>query len=99
MADIRAVSAKISFYKKGILMLQAGQKFPPFSLPNQDGRTVKLSPLTILLAVLVGAALAGVLGALGAIPVAGAIQVVIADWRRARIVQARPVDLPPETAA
>src|SRR5947209_17596984 len=43
MAGVRAVSAKISFSKKGIPMLQAGQKFPPFSLPNQDGQTVKLS--------------------------------------------------------
>src|SRR3954454_10712365 len=66
--------------------------------PIVYSRTVKLSPLTILLAVLVGAALAGVLGALGAIPVAGAIQVVIADWRRARIVQPRPVETPPEAA-
>ena len=48
------------------------------------GRTVQLSPLAVLLAVLVGASLAGVLGALAAIPVAGAIQVLIIDWRRHR---------------
>ncbi len=60
-------------------------------------RTVQLSPLTILVAVLVGAALAGVLGALGAIPVAGAIQVLLADWRRSRIVHAGPLEAPPET--
>lgn len=48
------------------------------------GRTVQLSPLTVLVAVLVGASLAGVLGALGAIPIAGAIQVIIVDWRRYR---------------
>jgi predicted PurR-regulated permease PerM len=34
--------------------------------------------------VLVGAQIAGVLGALAAIPVAGAIQVLIVDWRANR---------------
>lgn len=48
------------------------------------GRTVQLSPLAVLVAVLLGASLAGVLGALGAIPIAGAIQVIIVDWRRYR---------------
>jgi predicted PurR-regulated permease PerM len=46
------------------------------------GRTVQLSPLAVLIAVLIGAELAGVLGALAAIPVAGAIQVLIRDWLR-----------------
>ncbi len=47
-------------------------------------RTVSLSPLVILIAILVGAEVAGVLGALAAIPVAGAIQVLIVDYLRAR---------------
>jgi predicted PurR-regulated permease PerM len=47
-------------------------------------RTVSLSPLAILVSVLIGAELAGVLGALAAIPVAGAIQVLIRDFLRAR---------------
>jgi predicted PurR-regulated permease PerM len=47
-------------------------------------RTVALSPLAILVSVLIGAELAGVLGALAAIPVAGAIQVLITDFLRAR---------------
>src|SRR2546429_2391311 len=51
------------------------------------GRTVQLSPLAVLIAVLIGASLAGVLGALAAIPVAGAIQVLILDWRRTRRAQ------------
>jgi predicted PurR-regulated permease PerM len=50
--------------------------------PLVYGRTVQLSPLAVLIAVLVGAELAGVLGALAAIPVAGAIQVVLVDWWR-----------------
>ena len=39
--------------------------------PVVYGRTVKLSPLAVLIAVLIGAQLAGVVGALAAIPVAG----------------------------
>jgi predicted PurR-regulated permease PerM len=50
-----------------------------FLQPVIYGRTVQLSPLTVLIAVLVGAELAGVLGALAAIPVAGAIQVILRD--------------------
>jgi predicted PurR-regulated permease PerM len=48
--------------------------------PMVYGRTVQLSPLAVLVAVLVGAELGGVIGALGAIPVAGTIQVVLRDW-------------------
>jgi predicted PurR-regulated permease PerM len=52
--------------------------------PLVYGRTVQLSPLAVLVSVLIGAQIAGVLGALGAIPVAGAIQVLLVDWRRRR---------------
>ena len=55
--------------------------------PVVYGRTVRLSPLAVLIAVLIGAELAGVVGALAAIPVAGAIQVILRDWlehRRAK---------------
>jgi predicted PurR-regulated permease PerM len=50
-----------------------------FLQPVIYGRTVQLSPLVVLISVLVGAELAGILGALAAIPVAGAIQVLIRD--------------------
>jgi predicted PurR-regulated permease PerM len=52
--------------------------------PLVYSRTVQLSPLAILIAVLIGAKLAGVLGALGAIPVAGTIQVLLQEWLRSR---------------
>jgi predicted PurR-regulated permease PerM len=58
--------------------------------PLVYGRTVQLSPLAALVAVLVGAEVAGVLGALGAIPIAGAIQVVLVDWQRHRRLRAAP---------
>jgi predicted PurR-regulated permease PerM len=52
--------------------------------PVVYGRTVQLSPLAVLIAVLIGAQLAGVLGALAAIPVAGSLQVIFRDWLRQR---------------
>ena len=61
--------------------------------PLVYGRTVQLSPLVVLISVLIGAELAGILGALGAIPVAGAIQVLVVDWlqhRRGRAEVAIP---------
>jgi predicted PurR-regulated permease PerM len=66
-----------------------------FLQPVIYGRTVQLSPLAVLIAVLLGAKLAGILGALGAIPVAGAIQVILLDWQRHR--QARLDDADPST--
>jgi predicted PurR-regulated permease PerM len=48
------------------------------------GRTVQLSPLVVLISILIGAELAGILGALAAIPVAGSIQVIFLDWLRNR---------------
>jgi predicted PurR-regulated permease PerM len=52
--------------------------------PLVYGRTVQLSPLAVLVSVLIGAQIAGVLGALAAIPVAGTLQVLLVDWRRSR---------------
>ena len=63
--------------------------------PVVYGRTVQLSPLAVLIAVLIGAELAGVIGALAAIPVAGTIQVILVDWlehRRGRVVTPAPID-------
>src|SRR5512144_148160 len=48
-------------------------------------RTVKLNPLTVLLAILLAVELAGILGALLAIPIAGMIQVIARDvWDHRR---------------
>jgi predicted PurR-regulated permease PerM len=48
-------------------------------------RTVQLNPLTVLIAILFAAELAGLLGALLAIPIAGMIQIILRDlWARHR---------------
>ena len=65
--------------------------------PLVYGRTVQLSPLVVLVAVLMGAQLAGVIGALGAIPVAGSLQVVLLDWLDHR--RGRSHDPPDEAPA
>ncbi len=56
------------------------------------GRTVQLSPLAVLISILIGAELAGILGALAAIPVAGSLQVLLLDWRHHR-AEHRPAPL------
>jgi predicted PurR-regulated permease PerM len=48
--------------------------------PMVYGRTLDINPLVTILAVLAGASLLGILGALLAIPVAAAIQIVLRDW-------------------
>ncbi len=65
--------------------------------PLVYGRTVELSPLAVLLAVLIGAQLAGVLGALMAIPVAGTLLAIgreLLHYRREAAIETPPgVDL------
>ncbi len=55
--------------------------------PLVYGRTVQLSPLLVLISILIGAELAGILGALAAIPIAGsaiAILREVLDYQRER---------------
>jgi predicted PurR-regulated permease PerM len=54
-------------------------------------RTVSLHPLLVLIAVLIGGSQLGVLGALLAIPVAAAAQIVVRDWWRYRRPQRETV--------
>jgi predicted PurR-regulated permease PerM len=62
-----------------------------FISPVIMSRTVKLSPLLVLLSALVGVELAGFVGALLAIPVAGVIQVVVRDLWDDRQQRLKPV--------
>lgn len=48
------------------------------------GHALKLSPLSIIAAILIGTEVAGILGALAAIPVAGSIQVILTELLDAR---------------
>jgi len=53
--------------------------------PLVFARTVKVNPLTVIVAILIGVELAGILGALLAIPVASIIQVIARDvWDHRR---------------
>jgi predicted PurR-regulated permease PerM len=61
-----------------------------FLVPRVYGRVLRLSPAIILVALLIGATLLGMLGALLAIPIAAGIQMIIRELR---------VDLPGAAAA
>lgn len=70
--------------------------------PLVQKRTIRMNPLLITLVVLVGATLAGVLGAVLALPVAGAIQVFLQDAlerRTERWQSLPPLVLPDASAA
>jgi predicted PurR-regulated permease PerM len=75
--------------------------------PFIQRKTLRMNPLLIALAMLVGTAFAGILGALLALPVAGAVQVVAQDrlakrqeqWRMSGQVESPPEVLPPPPAA
>jgi predicted PurR-regulated permease PerM len=58
-------------------------------------RTVDVAPLAVIVAILIGGSLLGILGALVAIPVAAAVQIVIRDFWHAE----RTADLVVETSA
>ncbi len=58
--------------------------------PVVQSRTVKLAPLVVLVAVIMGVELAGVLGALLAIPVAGVVQVIVRDLWEHRSGRPKP---------
>ncbi|GAA0900731.1 AI-2E family transporter [Virgisporangium ochraceum] len=60
--------------------------------PVVFARTVKLNPLTVLVAILIAVELAGILGALLAIPVAGILQILVRDTWDAR--RGRPKEEP-----
>jgi predicted PurR-regulated permease PerM len=66
--------------------------------PLVYGRTVQLTPLVVLISVLIGSEVAGVLGALAAIPVAGTLQILLVDWLAHHRPSGEP-DAPPGVAA
>jgi predicted PurR-regulated permease PerM len=71
--------------------------------PQIQRRAVAVEPIVVLVSVLCGATLAGVLGAVLAIPVAASIQIVVREWRSmveaAKLVLPEPTPAPGEEAA
>jgi predicted PurR-regulated permease PerM len=63
-------------------------------VPRIMERAVGLTPLTVVLALLVGAALGGLIGALLAIPIAAAIQAAVVNLIKASETDAPTVELP-----
>jgi len=75
---------------KGLLVLIAyfviQQLESSFFAPKIMGKAVGLSPVIIILSLLVGGQLFGLLGVLIAVPIAGALSVVIQEWTEIRKV-------------
>jgi predicted PurR-regulated permease PerM len=73
------------------------QRFEDYVVqPAVYGRALHVNPIVTIVAVLAGAALLGILGALIAIPTAAAVQIILTEWwssrssRRARSVDSEP---------
>lgn len=54
------------------------------------GRTVQMSPLTVLISVLIGAQLGGIIGAIVAIPVGASVQILVRDYTSRRLSARNP---------
>jgi len=68
-----------------IVFIILWQRFEDYVIqPLVYGRALHVNPLVTIVAVLAGAALLGILGALIAIPTAAAIQIIISDWWSSR---------------
>lgn len=65
--------------------------------PYVYGKAVRVHPLTVIVAILIGSALLGILGALVAIPIAASLQSVLRDWWGFR-QQGKATAAKPETA-
>jgi predicted PurR-regulated permease PerM len=64
-----------------VAFIIAWQRFEDYVVqPMVYGRALKVNPIVTIVAVLAGASLLGILGALLAIPTAAAIQIVLRDW-------------------
>ena len=66
--------------------------------PRIMGRAVRLHPLAVILALLAGASLFGIVGALVAVPVASAISVILDEFRASRGPVAPSVDVAKDTS-
>jgi predicted PurR-regulated permease PerM len=82
-----------------IAFIVVWQRFEDYVMqPLVYGRALHVNPLVTIVAVLAGAELLGILGALIAIPTAAAIQIVLSDWWSSR-APARAPTAPAERGA
>jgi predicted PurR-regulated permease PerM len=57
------------------------QRFQDYVVqPLVYGKALKVNPIVTIISVLAGASLLGILGALLAIPIAAAVQIILRDW-------------------
>lgn len=81
-----------------VVFIIVWQRFEDYVVqPTVYGRALHVNPIVTIVAVLAGAELLGILGALIAIPMAAAIQILLSDWWSSRGAQ-RPKPTPEEPA-
>ena len=80
-----------------IVFIVVWQRFEDYVVqPLVYGRSLKVNPIVTIVSILAGAALLGILGALLAIPIAAAVQIVLREWWSNRTPQR--ASAPPATA-
>jgi predicted PurR-regulated permease PerM len=82
------VTGLVVFGLLGVYHLVEGHTLRPLIY----GHALKLSPLSIIAAILIGTEIAGILGALAAIPVAGSVQVILTELLETRREHAEHLD-------
>jgi predicted PurR-regulated permease PerM len=81
-----------------VVFIVVWQRFEDYVVqPLVYGRSLKVNPIVTIVSVLAGAALLGILGALLAIPIAAAIQIVLGEWWSSR--KRQPTSASPATAS
>jgi predicted PurR-regulated permease PerM len=78
-----------------VVFIIVWQRFEDYVVqPFVYGRSLKVNPIVTIVSVLAGASLLGILGALLAIPIAAAIQIVLREWWSTRKQQRPPTPAP-----
>jgi predicted PurR-regulated permease PerM len=84
-----------------IVVIFLWQRFENYVIqPAVYGKMLRVNPIVTIVAVLAGASLLGILGALIAIPTAAAIQIILSDWwSTRRIARKRAIEATAGTGA
>jgi predicted PurR-regulated permease PerM len=92
---VSPIASAIVFGSMALYHLVEGHTLRPLIY----GRALNLSALAVLVAIILGTEIAGILGALAAIPVAGSIQVILDEILQQRHASSQPSDSTLEPAA
>jgi hypothetical protein len=80
LAARRVIAGAACGCAAAVIALADGASWSVAALCASDVAAVVFNPLVTILGVLAGASLLGILGALLAIPIAAAVQIILRDW-------------------